>query len=85
MKSIELAICVGSCCHLNNSRGGIEAFKKELKRLHLDEKVILKASFCLGDCQKGGVEIQVGNKRIHGVKPEDCEKILNEEILPELD
>ena len=48
-------------------------------------KVILKASFCLGDCQKGGVEIQVGNKRIHGVKPEDCEKILNEEILPQLD
>ena len=63
----------------------IEAFKKELKRLHLEEKVILKASFCLGDCQKGGVEIQVGNKRIHGVKPEDCEKILNEEILPQLD
>ena len=85
MKSIELAICVGSCCHLNNSRGVIEAFKKELKRLHIDEKVILKASFCLGDCQKGGVEIQVGNKRIHGVKPEDCEKILNEEILPQLD
>lgn len=85
MKSIELAICVGSCCHLNNSRGVIEAFKKELKRLHLDEKVILKDSFCLGDCQKGGVEIQVGNKRIHGVKPEDCEKILNEEILPQLD
>ena len=85
MKSIELAICVGSCCHLSNSRGVIEAFKKELKRLHLDEKVILKASFCLGDCQKGGVEIQVGNKRIHGVKPEDCEKILNEEILPQLD
>ena len=85
MKSIELAICVGSCCHLNNSRGVIEAFKKELKRLHLDDKVILKASFCLGDCQKGGVEIQVGNKRIHGVKPEDCEKILNEEILPQLD
>ena len=85
MKSIELAICVGSCCHLNNSRGVIEAFKKELKRLHLEEKGILKASFCLGDCQKGGVEIQVGNKRIHGVKPEDCEKILNEEILPQLD
>ena len=85
MKSIELAICVGSCCHLNNSLGVIEAFKKELQRLHLEEKVILKASFCLGDCQKGGVEIQVGNKRIHGVKPEDCEKILNEEILPQLD
>lgn len=85
MKSIELAICVGSCCHLNNSRGVIEAFKKDLKHLHLEEKVILKASFCLGDCQKGGVEIQVGNKRIHGVKPEDCEKILTEEILPQLD
>lgn len=85
MKSIELAICVGSCCHLNNSRGVIETFKKELKRLHLEEKVVLKASFCLGDCQKGGVEIQVGNKRIHGVKPEDCEKILTEEILPQLD
>lgn len=85
MKSIELAICVGSCCHLNNSRGVIEAFKKQLKRLHLEEKVILKASFCLGDCQKGGVEIQVENMRIHGVKPEDCEKILTEEILPQLD
>ena len=85
MKSIELAICVGSCCHLNNSRGVIEAFKKELKRLHLEGKVILQPSFCLGDGQKGGVEIQVGNKRIHGVKPEDCEKILNEEILPQLD
>ena len=85
MKSIELAICVGSCCHLNNSRGVIEAFKKELKRRRLAERVVLQASFWLGDCQRGGVEVQVGNKRIHGVKPEDCEKILNAEVLPQLD
>ena len=53
MKDIQ--ICVGSSCHLKGSYDIIECTKKAISEYHLEDKVILRATFCLGKCGVAGV------------------------------
>lgn len=82
MEHIELAICVGSSCHLKGSRDVIDAFKKELSSRALEGKVELKAAFCLGQCGHDGVSVKVGDKIVPGLTPEKVPSFLDEEVLP---
>ena len=82
MEHIELAVCVGSSCHLKGSRPVIDAFKKEIASRHLEEVVWLKAAFCLGQCGHDGVSVKVGDKIIAGLTPEKVPSFLEEEVLP---
>ncbi len=82
MEHIELAVCVGSSCHLKGSRDVIEAFKKEIASRGLGERVWLKAAFCLGQCGHDGVSVKIGEKIIPGLTPEKVPSFLEEEVLP---
>ncbi len=82
MEHIELAICVGSSCHLKGSRPLIDALKEELTKRGLLDKVELKAAFCLGQCGHDGVSVKVGEKIIPGLTPEKVSSFLEEEVLP---
>lgn len=48
MEVIE--ICIGSACHLKGSYAVIEKFQHLIQTHHYEEKVIVKAAFCLGHC-----------------------------------
>ena len=50
---VQVSICVGSSCHLKGSYQIIQIFQELIKKYRLQEKVELKASFCLGRCTKG--------------------------------
>jgi len=82
---ISVAICVGSSCHLKGSYDVIEGFRKEVKDRRLEDKVELKAAFCLGKCACDGVTIKVGEKIITGVTPANLSSLFQEEIMPLLD
>ncbi len=82
MEHIELAICVGSSCHLKGSRPLIDALKEELAKRGLLDKVELKAAFCLGQCGHDGVSVKVGEKIVPGLTPEKVSSFLDEEVLP---
>ena len=85
MDKIELAICVGSSCHLKGSRDVIEALRGEILKNGLEDKVELKAAFCLGHCGQGGVCVKVGDKVISGLTSEKVPSFFDTEILPLLD
>ncbi len=82
MEHIELAICVGSSCHLKGSRPLIDSFKEELAKRGLQDKVELKAAFCLGQCGHDGVSVKVGDKIVPGLTPEKVPSFLEQEVLP---
>ena len=43
-------VCVGSSCHLKGSYDVIQKLQKLIAENNLEDKVTLKASFCLGNC-----------------------------------
>ena len=45
-----IQICIGSACHLRGSYDVIEKMKALIAADNLEDKITLKASFCLGRC-----------------------------------
>ena len=79
-----ISVCVGSSCHLKGSYDVIEAFKAAIANNKLEDKVTLKATFCLGKCGVAGVTIKIDNEIITGVTTENFDEIFNENVLAKL-
>ena len=80
---IEISICVGSSCHLKGSYQIIQIFQRLIKKNKLEDKVQLKASFCLGRCTKG-VSVKVDEKFIEDLNIINAEEKFEEYILRRL-
>lgn len=79
---LQIIICVGSSCHLKGSYYIINSFQELIKKNKLNDKVELKASFCLGHCTSGGVSIIIGNEMIdEGVTTANMERIFQQYVL----
>ena len=77
---MEVFICVGSSCHLKGSYNIINAFQKLIEEHKLEDKVELKASFCLGHCTDG-VSTKINGKFVDHVSPENAVEIFNKYVL----
>ena len=64
---VTLSICVGSSCHLKGSPEVIERCREEIRKRHWEEKVELKAAFCLSCCSHDGVAVRVGGSYLLGL------------------
>lgn len=78
---MTISVCVGSSCHLLGSYDVINALQKEITDRSLDDKITLKAAFCLNNCGKG-VNIDVDGKRLTGYNAENASERFVSEILP---
>lgn len=71
IKLLDVYVCVGSSCHVKGSYQVIEEFKKLIEKYSLQQKVELKAAFCLGHCTEG-VSVKVGDDFIENVTIANC-------------
>lgn len=78
---MDVKVCIGSACHLKGSYEVIEKLKKLIADNHAEDKILLKASFCLGRCGDG-VTVTAGDDFLEGVTPDTVERIFAEQILP---
>lgn len=78
-----IKVCVGSSCHLKGSYDVIQKLKEIIEIKGLDEKIELKASFCLGNCSNG-VSMRIDEEPVQNVTPENIEEIFNEKILSKI-
>ena len=72
--------CVGSSCHLKGSYDVIQKLQKLIAENNLEDKVTLKASFCLGNCSNG-VSMRIDGEVVSNANPENIEDIFKEQIL----
>lgn len=79
-----ISVCVGSSCHLKGSYDVIELFKSALASNLLEDKVTLKATFCLGKCGVAGVSVKIDNEIVTGVTKENFNQIFNNYVLSKL-
>jgi NADH:ubiquinone oxidoreductase subunit E len=77
---IDVYICVGSSCHLKGSYQILNIFQELIKKYKLEDKVEMKASFCLGHCTSG-VALKVENDYIDNVSIENAKEKFDENIL----
>lgn len=75
-----VSVCVGSSCHLKNSYGLIALFKEAITKHQLEDKVELKASFCLNNCING-VSVKIDDAPCQGVSLENFNAFFNEKII----
>lgn len=76
-------VCVGSSCHLKGSYAVVETLKRLIEEQGLQDKIELKASFCLGNCSNG-VSMKVDDEFVQNANPENIEQIFNEQIKTKL-
>ena len=79
-----ISVCVGSSCHLKGSYDVIELFKSALASNNLEDKVTLKATFCLGKCGVAGVTVKIDNEIITGVTTENFNEIFQTNVLAKM-
>lgn len=73
-------VCVGSSCHLKGSYDVIQKLQKLIAENNLEDKVTLKASFCLGNCSNG-VSMRIDGEAISNANPDNIEEIFKDQIL----
>lgn len=77
---MQIKVCVGSSCHLRGSYDIINLLKEAIATNGLDEKVELKAAFCLGKCTNG-VTVQVDDEIVTGVSKENFNDMFQKYVL----
>ena len=76
-----ITVCSGTGCHAHGSEGLIAAFKDEIARQNLADKVDIRITGCHGFCEQGPlVVIKPENIFYRGAAPEDVAEIISETI-----
>ncbi|WP_144428539.1 (2Fe-2S) ferredoxin domain-containing protein [Defluviitalea phaphyphila] len=71
-------VCIGSACHLKGAYEVVSILEQLIKKNNLQDKIIVKGSFCLGNCTKA-VSVRINNK-IYSVQPETVQDFFEKEL-----
>ena len=75
---MEVKVCVGSACYVKGSHDVIEGFQRLIQLYHLENQVVLKATFCLGHCTEA-VSVEIDDQ-VYSVDKEHIEGFFKEKI-----
>lgn len=78
---VELSVCIGSSCHIKGSYNAIQTFQQLIEEQHLHDKINLKATFCIKQCNNDGIGISIKDKH-YNVKPDNIRIFFNDIIIP---
>ena len=76
---MKVTVCIGSSCHLKGSRQVVEALQHKIAEHGLGDRVELRGTFCMGQCQKG-VCVTVDDD-FYSVSPETVDAFFEKSIL----
>jgi NADH:ubiquinone oxidoreductase subunit E len=71
VNNMVLKVCVGSACHIKGSEQVIQTLQKCIKEFHMEDKIVLKASFCLGNCTEAVSVTVEGEEGIFSLSPQN--------------
>lgn len=76
---LKVTVCIGSSCHVKGSRQIVDELRYLVKENHLEDKVELAGSFCLGKCEQG-VCVTVDGQ-LFSVQPDKTKDFFEKEIV----
>lgn len=78
----HIVVCGGTGCLSSDSQQIIDNFNNIIKEKHLEDKVTCNVVGCFGFCSQGPfVKIYPEDTLYHAVKPTDCLRIIEEDII----
>jgi len=80
---LEINVCIGSACHLKGAYNVISNLQKIIKEKELEEKIEVKAAFCLGECTKA-VSVKLDDDSIVSVKEDEVDKFFDKYLTGRL-
>ena len=78
---VIVQVCVGSSCHLKGSQEIVELLEKAIEEHKIQDDVVLTGSFCIGQCNRVGVTIQVNDDVHVGINVENFSEFFRKNIL----
>ncbi len=76
-----IQICVGSSCHIKGSPEIVELLTKAVEENNLNDEVTLAGSFCIGECNRLGVTVQVDDVVYTGINRDNFKEFFEEKVL----
>lgn len=76
-----IQICVGSSCHIKGSPEIVELLQQAVAEHGLENDITLAGSFCIGQCNRTGVTVQVDDDIYTGVTKETFKEFFAENVL----
>lgn len=76
---MEIQVCIGSVCHLKGSYEIINRLEQLVKDNDLEDKVKIKAAFCLGDCVRAVCVKYDGI--VYSVQPDTVDEFFETSIM----
>lgn len=79
---MEITVCVGSSCHIKGSHSFIDYLQKAIAAYNLEQEIVLKASFCMGNCSEG-INIKVDDERMVLNNLEELKDLFTNKLVEE--
>ena len=76
-----IQICVGSSCHIKGSPEIVELLTKAIEENNLQDEIMLSGSFCIGECNRFGVTVQVDDTVHTGINRDNFKEFFEEKVL----
>jgi NADH:ubiquinone oxidoreductase subunit E len=80
---VTVTVCVGSSCHLKGARQVIMCFNEMLTKYGVQDKVMLKGSFCMERCGEG-VNWQIDDEPVSSTSVEEAMAVFRRKVLAPL-
>jgi NADH:ubiquinone oxidoreductase subunit E len=81
---VTVNVCIGSACHLKGSYNVINKLQSIINKRDLEDKVVVKAAFCLGECTKA-VSVKVDDGPINSVNEDNVEEFFDRCVMGRLE
>ena len=78
-------VCVGSSCYLKGSQDIVELLESAVQEHHIEDEVVLSGSFCIGQCNRVGVTVQVNDDVHVGITKENFRDFFKKNILDNIE
>ena len=80
---MDIMVCVGSSCHLQNSRDLIARLKELIAAHHAEDTLELKGSFCMGHCADEGVCVKFDGE-IYSLTMQNVDRFFDDHVLAKI-
>ena len=81
---MKIEVCLGSSCHVKGGNRILELLKDAIREHHLEDKVELAGTVCLGECKSGGVNMRIDGKTVTGVTEKGFNEFFDEKVIKAL-